>query len=250
MDKKIEIKGLCKSFGEKNVLRGIDLDVYKSEVLCIIGKSGSGKSVIMKHLVGLLEPDSGEIIVDGERFTGADEKARESIRKKYAILFQGAALFDSMNIFDNVAFGMRRKGAPEDEIAQAVPRMLGQVGLKGIEEKKPSELSGGMQKRAGLARSIAIKPEIMIYDEPTTGVDPITGGAVDRLILEMRDSYGITSIIVTHDMNSAYRTADRIAMLYDGKIILTGTPEEIKHSDNDFVRQFVEGRAHGPITID
>jgi len=155
-----------------------------------------------------------------------------------------------MNIYDNVAFGMRRKGVPEDEIARAVPEMLGQVGLKDIEGKKPSELSGGMQKRAGLARSIAIRPEIMIYDEPTTGVDPITGGAVDRLILDMRDTYGITSIVVTHDMNSAYRTADRIAMLHQGKIIFTGTPEEIKQHDNEVVRQFVEGRAHGPISID
>lgn len=250
MDKKIEIRNLNKSFGEKKVLQGINLDVYRSEVLCIIGKSGSGKSVIMKHLVGIIEPDSGEIIVDGVSFTEADEAARESITKKYGILFQGAALFDSMNIYDNVAFGMRRKGVPEDEIARAVPEMLGQVGLKDIEEKKPSELSGGMQKRAGLARSIAIRPEIMIYDEPTTGVDPITGGAVDRLILDMRDTYGITSIVVTHDMNSAYRTADRIAMLHQGKIIFTGTPEEIKQHDNEIVRQFVEGRAHGPISID
>ncbi|HOO72515.1 MAG TPA: ABC transporter ATP-binding protein [Spirochaetota bacterium] len=250
MNKKIEIKGLKKSFGQKKVLDGIDLDIYQGEVLCIIGKSGSGKSVIMKHLVGLLDPDGGEIYVDGERYTGAEPATRDAIQKKYAILFQGAALFDSMNIYDNVAFGMRRKGVTETEIARLVPDLLAQVGLQGIETKNPSELSGGMQKRVGLARSIAIKPEIMIYDEPTTGVDPITGGAVDRLIVKMRDTLGITSVIVTHDMKSAYRTADRIAMLYNGKIIFTGSPDDIKKSDNEFVQQFIEGRAHGPISID
>ena len=250
MNKKIEIKGLKKSFGQKKVLDGIDLDIYRGEVLCIIGKSGSGKSVIMKHLIGLLDPDGGEIFVDGEKYTGADPATRDTIQKKYAILFQGAALFDSMNIYDNVAFGMRRKGVSETEIAHLVPDLLAQVGLQGIESKNPSELSGGMQKRVGLARSIAIKPEIMIYDEPTTGVDPITGGAVDRLIVKMRDTLGITSVIVTHDMKSAYRTADRIAMLYNGKIIFTGSPDDIRESNNEFVQQFIEGRAHGPISID
>ena len=250
MNKKIQIKELYKSFGPKSVLEGISLDVYEGEVLCIIGKSGSGKSVIMKHLVGLLAPDRGDIYVDSMLYTGADDKTRMQIQGKYAILFQGAALFDSMNIYDNIAFGMRRKGYSEEDVARLVPELLHQVGLHDVETKRPSELSGGMQKRVGLARSIAIKPEIMIYDEPTTGVDPITGGAVDRLILKMRETYGITSIIVTHDMKSAYRTADRIAMLYNGRIIALGSPEEIRTNRNEYVQQFITGTAHGPITID
>ena len=249
MNEKIKIENLHKSFGPKTVLDGVNLSVYGGEILCVIGKSGTGKSVILKNLVGILTPDSGTITVDGTEFTGADEKTRFSIQKKYGVLFQGAALFDSMNIYDNVAFGLRRKNISEDEIARLVPEMLAHVGLKDIGEKRPSELSGGMQKRVGLARSIAIRPEIMLYDEPTTGVDPITAGAVDRLILKMRDTFGITSIVVTHDMNSAYRIADRVAMLFDGKISFTGTPEELQNTDDPAIRQFIEGRANGPVKI-
>jgi len=238
-----------KAFGPKVVISGLDLHVYEGEVLCVIGKSGTGKSVILKHLVGILRPDSGDIYVDDVCYSRAGNDERMTIEAKYGILFQGAALFDSMNIYDNVAFGMRRKGVSEDEIKNMVPHLLEQVGLRDIENKRPSELSGGMQKRVGLARAIAIKPEIMLYDEPTTGVDPITGGAVDRLILKMRDTYGITSVVVTHDMKSAYRVADRIAMLYDGRVIFSGRPEDIKNTDNSFVRQFIEGRAHGPIQV-
>jgi phospholipid/cholesterol/gamma-HCH transport system ATP-binding protein len=238
---KIQLKALSKAFGEKVILNGVDLEVYEGEVLCVIGKSGTGKSVIMKHLVGIIEPDSGDIIVDGIQFNGASESVRIGIQSKYGILFQGAALFDSMSIYDNVAFGLRRKGVPENEIKEIVTDMLAGVGLRGVEDKRPSELSGGMQKRAGLARSIAVKPEIMLYDEPTTGVDPITGGAVDRLILKMRELYGITSIVVTHDMKSALKMADRIAMLFEGKVIFTGTPEDAINTDNPHVQQFVKG---------
>jgi len=247
--KKLEIRNLHKAFGPKVILKGLDLEVYEGEVLCIIGKSGTGKSVVMKHLVGILQPDQGDIFVDGINYTEAGEEERIRIQEKYCILFQGAALFDSMNIYDNIAFGMRRKDIPEEEIARQVPELLEEVGLRNIEKKKPSELSGGMQKRVGLARAIAIRPEIMLYDEPTTGVDPITGGAVDRLILKMRDKHRITSLVVTHDMKSAYRIADRVAMLYEGKIIFTGTPEDVQQSDNPYVRQFIEGRAHGPIQV-
>lgn len=246
---KIAIDNLHKSFGEKMVLRGLTLDIHEGEILCIIGKSGTGKSVIMKHLVGMLEPDSGTITVDGELFTGCDPATRSRIIAKYGILFQGAALFDSMNIYDNVAFGLRRKGVHEDEIEHAVEKSLYNVGLAGTAGLFPSDLSGGMQKRAALARSISVKPQIMIYDEPTTGVDPITGGAVNRLITQMKEIYGITSIVVTHDMKSAYRIADRIAMLYEGVIIETGKPDEIKNSENPYVRQFVEGTVHGPIKV-
>lgn len=249
MKEKIIIQNLCKSFGTKVVLDGLDLTVRESEILCIIGISGVGKSVILKNLIGIITPDSGTISVDGIEFTGADAETRHSILAKYGILFQGAALFDSMNIYDNVAFGMRRKKIPEDEISKIVPEMLENVGLRDVEAKRVSELSGGMQKRVGLARSISLRPEIMLYDEPTTGVDPITGGAVDRLIKKMRDTFGVTSIVVTHDMKSAYRLADRIAMLYDGGIIYTGTPGDFRSTGNEYVQQFTQGNAHGPIHV-
>lgn len=244
---KIEIENLYKSFGEKSVLRGINLSVDAGEILCIIGKSGTGKSVIMKHLVGIIEPDKGSIIVDGINMTGNNKKIQREIISKFGILFQGAALFDSMNIFDNVAFGLRRHGVREDEVKKIVEESLAQVGLPDAGDKRPSELSGGMQKRAGLARSIAVRPEIMLYDEPTTGVDPITAGAVDRLIVKMRDTFGMTSIVVTHDMTSAYRIADRIAMVYEGEIIFTGNSDDIKKSENPYVKQFIDGTIHGPI---
>jgi phospholipid/cholesterol/gamma-HCH transport system ATP-binding protein len=249
MEEKIKISGLRKSFGEKRIFTGLDMTVFSGELFCIIGKSGTGKSVLLKHLIGMLEPDEGDIFVDGVRFTGSDEKTADSIIARYGILFQGAALFDSMNIFDNVAFGLRRKGVTEREIEKIVPEMLSHVGLRDVENKRVSELSGGMQKRAGLARSIAVKPEIMLYDEPTTGVDPITAGAVNRLIVKMRQTFGITSIVVTHDIKSAYFIADRIAMLYEGRIIFTGAPDEMSSTDDPYVRQFIEGRADGPIRV-
>ncbi len=246
---KVIIENLHKSFGEKSVLRGITLSVEEGEILCIIGKSGTGKSVILKHLVGIIEPDRGSISVDGMFLTGKDRDTKRKIINKFGILFQGAALFDSMNIFDNVAFGLRRRGMAEEEIRIIVEESLAQVGLTGVSDKRPSELSGGMQKRAGLARSIAVRPEIMLYDEPTTGVDPITAGVVDRLIVKMRDTFGMTSIVVTHDMASAYRISDRIAMVYDGEVIFSGTEDEIRRSDNPYVKQFIEGTVHGPIKV-
>jgi phospholipid/cholesterol/gamma-HCH transport system ATP-binding protein len=238
---KISIRDLHKSFGDNAILRGIDLEVYEGEILCVIGKSGTGKSVVMKHLVGILNPDSGEIFVDGVNFTRSDKNSRESIVRKYGILFQGAALFDSMDVFDNIAFGLKRKNLSEDEISERVSGMLAQMGLGDIGGRRPSEISGGMQKRVGLARAIVMHPEIMLYDEPTTGVDPITAGSVDRLIVEMRDKYRITSIVVTHDMKSALEIADRIAMIYEGEIIFTGTPSEVRGTDIPVIRQFLKG---------
>lgn len=238
---KISIRDLHKSFGDNAILRGIDLDVHEGEILCVIGKSGTGKSVVMKHLVGILSPDSGEIFVDGINFTRSDNDTRESIVRKYGILFQGAALFDSMDVFDNIAFGLRRKNLSEEEISQRVLGMLEQMGLGDIGRRGPSEISGGMQKRVGLARAIVMHPEIMLYDEPTTGVDPITAGSVDRLIVDMRDKYRITSIVVTHDMKSALEIADRIAMIYEGEIIFTGTPSEVRSTDIPVIRQFLKG---------
>ncbi len=240
---KISIRNLHKSFGPKDVLLGIDLDIMESEILCIIGKSGTGKSVILKNIMGLMKPDQGTITVDGENFTTATGKDYERIMHKFGVLFQMAALFDSMNIYDNVSFGMKRIGISESEIRQKVPELLEDVGLKNIEDKMPSELSGGMQKRVGLARAIATKLEIMLYDEPTTGVDPITGGAVDRLIIKMNKQYGITSIVITHDINSAYRIAHRIGMLHDGKLIFLGTPDELRAYNDPVVKQFLAGSA-------
>lgn len=250
MKEKIIIKNLHKSFDEKVILDGVELSALEGEVLCVIGKSGSGKSVILKHLVGILEPDDGSIMIGDVMYTGADDEIRRKVQQKIGILFQGAALFDSMNIYDNIAFGLQRTGHSKEEIKEIVPVLLAQVGLKDVEHKRPAELSGGMQKRVGLARSLAIKPQIMLYDEPTTGVDPITGGAVDRLILQMRDTYGITSIVVTHDIKSVYRIADHIAMLYNGKIIFYGTPQDLQMVDNEIMKQFIEGRASGPIKIE
>ncbi|MBN1499029.1 MAG: ATP-binding cassette domain-containing protein [Spirochaetes bacterium] len=240
---KIKIRDIHKSFGSKKILRGIDLDIFEGEILCIIGPSGTGKSVILKNIIGLLDPDRGEISVDDENFNFADESRKHEIRKKFGVLFQGAALFDSMNIYDNVAFGMRRMNLSEEEIHSRVPRLLEDVGLKNIETKMPSELSGGMQKRVGLARSIALQPSVMMYDEPTTGVDPITGGTVDRLIVKMNRLYGITSVVITHDLESACEIASRIVMLKDGKVYFTGTSDDLKNSDDEYIRQFVEGRA-------
>jgi phospholipid/cholesterol/gamma-HCH transport system ATP-binding protein len=243
LKEKIQINNLCKSFGPKTVLNDISLSIFESEILCVIGKSGTGKSVILKNIMGLMMPDSGSVIVDDEDFTASTGMDRERIMRKFGVLFQMAALFDSMNIFNNVAFGMKRIGMSENEISQRVPELLSDVGLRNVENKMPSELSGGMQKRVGLARSIAMKPEIMLYDEPTTGVDPITGGAVDRLIVKMNKQYGITSIVITHDMNSAYRIAHRIAMLSEGKLIFLGTSDELKASPDPVIKQFLAGSA-------
>ncbi len=249
MHEKIRIENLRKSFGPKTVLNGVSFSVYDKEILCVLGKSGTGKSVILKHLVGFLKPDSGFIYIDETELTEANEKTKCALREKFGILFQGAALFDSMDVFDNVAFGLRRMRIPEEEIARVVPEMLAHVGLRGIENKRPSELSGGMQKRVGLARAIALKPQIMLYDEPTTGVDPITAGAVDRLILKMRDTFGITSVVVTHDMKSATRIADRIVMIDEGKVLAEGNPGDIMGSTNPIIRQFVQGKSKLDLAI-
>ncbi len=241
MNAKIQITNLYKSFGQQVIFSGLNLTVYKGEILCIIGKSGSGKSVLLKHCIGILKPDNGSITVDGQPLTYTDADA--AIVKKFGVLFQGGALFDSMNVYDNIAFPLRRQGASEEVIAVKVPELLSHVGLTGIETKMPSELSGGIQKRVALARAIAKNPEIMLYDEPTTGVDPITAGSVDRLIVYMRNTFGMTSVVVTHDMRSAFRIADRIAMLYNGTILFEGTPQQLKECQDLVVQQFVAGRA-------
>lgn len=246
---RIILENLVKSFGDKHVLRGVNLAVNDREILCVIGKSGSGKSVILRHLIGLLEPDEGAIYVDGERSDRVNQSTRMKIRAKFGVLFQGAALFDSMNIYDNIAFGPRRLGRSEDEILRDLNPLIEKLGLAGLEDRMPHEISGGMQKRAGLVRALAMKPEIMLYDEPTTGVDPITASSVDRMIIDSNRAFGITSIVITHDMRAVRRIAHRVAMLYDGKIIFSGTPKELDETSDPLLRQFIEGRSDGPIQI-
>jgi phospholipid/cholesterol/gamma-HCH transport system ATP-binding protein len=244
----IRIVDLQKSFGEKKVLQGVNLEVEKGKTLVIIGQSGSGKSILIKHLIGLIMPDKGKIYVDDVEITGLSEEARIKVRRKFAILFQGAALFDSLTVLKNVSFGLERytEHSPEKKVELA-RRALHRVGLKGIENLMPHELSGGMKKRVGLARAIAYDPEIILYDEPSTGIDPIRADAINDLIIQMKSDLKMTSIVITHDMVSTYKIADRIAMLYQGKIIATGSPEEIRATDNPTVQQFITGAAEGPI---
>lgn len=245
----IEIKGIHKWFDGNHVLRGVDLTIRDGETLVIIGRSGCGKSVLLKHIMAILEPDEGDILIDGRSMFKMDDVERDQLRLQLGMLFQGAALFDSLNVRENVGFSLdEHTKLPEDVIAQRVREKLGLVGLHGIEELMPASLSGGMKKRVGLARAICNEPKIILYDEPTTGLDPINADVINDLILRMQKQLKVLSIVVTHDMTSAYKVADRIAMLYQGKIIATGTPEEIKESSDSVVQQFITGSAHGPIT--
>jgi phospholipid/cholesterol/gamma-HCH transport system ATP-binding protein len=244
----IRIAGLRKSFGPKAVLQGVDLEIRTGETMVVIGQSGSGKSVLLKHLIGILAPDAGTIEIDGLEVTRLRGDERQAATRKFGMLFQGAALFDSMTVAQNVAFGLERTAAlPSDEIAARVTDSLEKVGLRGIEGLMPYELSGGMKKRVGLARAIAYRPEIMLYDEPSTGIDPIRADAINELILLLQREMRVTSVVITHDMVSASKVADRIAMLYEGRIVALGTPSEIQESDNAVVQQFIHGRAEGPI---
>ncbi len=245
----IRIIDVHKSFGVKKVLNGVNLEIRKGETMVIIGQSGSGKSVLLKLLIGIMKPDRGEINVDGTNITAlrGDELLR--VTRRFGMLFQAAALFDSMTVAQNVAFGLERySDLGPDGIRARVADSLARVGLSGIEGLMPHELSGGMKKRVGLARAIAYRPEIILYDEPSTGIDPIRADAINELILLLKKEMTVTSVVITHDMVSSYKVADRIAMLYDGRIIEIGAPEAIKNSANAVVQQFIHGRAEGPIT--
>ncbi len=247
----IKVDNVYKSFGLKDVLKGVELEIKKGESMVIIGGSGSGKSVLLKHIIGLLKPDKGKVFIDNTDITRLNERQLYAVRRRFGMLFQGAALFDSLTVWENVAFALlRQKVVSEEEAKQIASEKLKLVGLKGIEDLMPSELSGGMKKRVGLARAIAHNPEIILYDEPTTGLDPIMADAINELIIGLQRKLNVTSVTITHDMTSAYKIADRIAMLYDGKIIEIGTPEEIRNTDNPIVRQFVTGSATGPIKIE
>ena len=249
---KISLRGVTKAFGEKEVLRGIDLDIAAGESVVVIGGSGTGKSVLIKCILGIIEADAGTIAVDGEDVTHLHSNARDAANAKFGMLFQGGALFDSLPVWENVAFGLRardRRLSRDSARAQAI-ETLAKVGLnEQVADLVPSELSGGMQKRVGLARAIAGKPQIVFFDEPTTGLDPIMSDVINDLIVSTVKKQGITALSITHDMQSARKIGDRIAMLHEGKLIWVGPAADVDRTDNAFVQQFVNGRAEGPIKM-
>lgn len=237
----IKIEGLWKHFGSNEVLRGLDLEIRDGETIVIIGQSGGGKSVLLKHLCGLLKPDKGRVLVDGTDIVPLDEQELTPIRKQFGFLFQGAALFDSMTLYDNVAFPLREERRAESEVDKRVEEALKIVDLLEAQDKKPAELSGGMRKRAGLARAVVANPKYVLYDEPTTGLDPIRADSINELILRLHDQLKVTGVAVTHDMISAYKIADQIAMLHEGRIHVVGTPREIQATQDPIVKQFITG---------
>src|ERR1700674_3926597 len=239
----IKLIDVHKAFGAKKVLEGFSLEVNEAETMILIGYSGTGKSVAIKHIVGLLEPDRGTVIVDGEEVPRLPRAELYALRSHIGYVFQFAALFDSLSICDNVAMGLRKEGRlSEGDIVKRVGEALELVDLPGVESKFPAELSGGMRKRVGIARAIARQPKYILYDEPTTGLDPVTSAIIDQLMIRMREKLGVTSIVVTHDMRSAYTVASRIAMLFEGKVRQVGTVDEIQHTHDPIVRQFIEGK--------
>ena len=239
----IAFQDVHKAFGEKRVLQGLSLTIEERETLAIIGYSGSGKSVALKHIVGLLYPDAGNVIVDGQMVDALDREALMLLRQGIGYVFQFAALFDSLTVAENLGLGLRRRGLGDEEIEDRVREALALVDLSGSEARLPSELSGGMRKRVGIARAIALRPRYILYDEPTTGLDPVTSAVIDRLMVRTREHLGVTGVVVTHDMRSAYTVGDRIAMLYEGRIRQVGSVAEIQQTEDPVVRQFIEGRA-------
>jgi phospholipid/cholesterol/gamma-HCH transport system ATP-binding protein len=239
----IQLSDVHKSFGPKKVLAGFSLEVREGETMVIIGYSGTGKSVAIKHIVGLLEPDAGEVIVDGKDVPRLPRRDLYDLRASIGYVFQFAALFDSFTIGENVAMGLRKQGKLDDgEIEDRVHEALDLVDLPDVAQRFPAELSGGMRKRVGIARAIALRPKYILYDEPTTGLDPVTSAVIDELMIRMREKLGVTSVVITHDMRSAYTVGSRIAMLYDGGVRQVGTVEEIQRTTDPIVRQFIEGR--------
>ena len=245
----IRVEKLVKSFGSHVVLRELDLDIEEGETLVVIGQSGCGKSVLLKHLIGIIQPDAGRVFFGEKEISGASERQLNEIRKRFGMVFQGAALFDSLNVEQNVGFALREhtRLAP-DEIRKTVKEKLALVGLEGVEEMMPADLSGGMKKRVALARAIAFDPEVVLYDEPTTGIDPVMAESINDLILGLANKLRVTSVVVTHDMRSACHIADRIAMLEEGRIIDSGRPEEITKSDHPSIRKFTATIAAHPVT--
>jgi len=241
----LKLEHVKKNFGTKTVLHDVNIEIMRGEITCIIGQSGHGKSVILKNIMGLMKPDGGRIIFDGHVISSPNtpDSEYDKVRHKFGLLFQGAALFDSMTVGDNIGFTLReRTNLTEEEIQERIKNGLSMVGLHNIEHQMPSELSGGMRSRVGLARAVALEPDIMLYDEPTSALDPIMSDKINDLILDLRDKLNMTSIVITHDMSSAYKIADRICMLHNGKIIFQGTPAQIRASRNSYIQQFISGK--------
>ena len=247
----IKVVDLYKAFGPKKVLQGANLEIQKGESMVVLGGSGTGKSVLIKCIIGILKADAGEVYVAGQEVISMKEFQLNEMRKKFGMLFQGGALFDSLSVWENVGFGLKQHTRlPDREIKERAVEKLKLVGLFNVENLRTSELSGGMMKRVSLARAICMEPEILLYDEPTTGLDPIMADVINELVIHLKKTIKVTSIAITHDMVSAYKIADKIAMLYKGKIVEVGTPDEIRASKNEVVQQFIHGRAEGPITAE
>jgi phospholipid/cholesterol/gamma-HCH transport system ATP-binding protein len=245
----ISVKALVKHIGDQEILRGVDLEVPRGETLAIIGRSGGGKSVLLKHLIGLMKPDSGEIRIEGENIIGLNERRLASIRRKVGILFQGSALFDSMTVAENIAFPLREAGERDAKVLRTrVSEMLEIMDMPGQEDKMPVNLSGGMKKRVGLARSIIRQPSCILYDEPTSGLDPVVSDSINRLIRRLQRRLGVTSIVVTHDMKNAFHVADRIAYLHEGRIHFHGTSDELRLSNDQLLQDFLLGRSEEQLT--
>jgi phospholipid/cholesterol/gamma-HCH transport system ATP-binding protein len=246
----ISIKGVTKSFGSQVVLRDLDLEIPDGEITAIIGPSGEGKSVLLKHMIGLLRPDQGQVLVEGEDISRLGRAGMNRVRQKFGMLFQNAALFDSLTVFENVAFPLREKTKLSDlQIAQRVREALLHVGLPGVEAKYPDELSGGMKKRVGLARALLMDPRIILFDEPTTGLDPVICRAIHQMIKETHARFGYTAVVVSHEIPEIFDIADRVAVLYDGTIIEVGTAQQVQSSQHPVVRQFISGSLEGPIHV-
>ena len=242
----IAVRALKKQIGQQEILRGVDLEVRTGETLVLIGRSGGGKTVLLKHMIGLMEPDSGEICIEGQNITGMSERQLRVIRQKVGILFQGGALFDSMTVAENIAFPLREAGERNPKILHSkVVQMLEVMEMEGQEEKMPESLSGGMKKRVGLARAIIRQPSCVLYDEPTAGLDPVVADSINRLIRRLQERFGMTSLVVTHDMKSAFDVADRIIYLHEGRVYFHGTPTELQQSTDPLIQDFLLGRSDG-----
>lgn len=245
----IEVRHLRRSFDEQLVLNDVSFRIENGQSVAIIGRSGCGKSVLLKHIIGLFKPNAGEVLIDGENIVPMDERQLLRVRLNFGMVFQGAALFDSMTVAENVAFALRRKKLTEAEVAKRVARALEVVDLPGTENKNPAELSGGMRKRVGLARALIYEPQIVLYDEPTTGLDPIVSDSIDQLMLRVRDHLKVTTVVVTHDMRCARRLGQQVIMLHNGKIHANGPPDEIFNSPDPIVRQFIDGVADKKVNL-
>jgi len=244
----IQLRGVSKRLGSKQVLDGLDLDIPTGVTMVILGRSGTGKSVLLKHIIGLMQPDEGTIHIDGDDIAHLNEAELNRVRRRFGMLFQGAALFDSLSVGENVALPMREHmKLPEAEIQRRVAERLSWVGLQDVEDMKPASLSGGMKKRVGLARAVAIDPAYILYDEPTTGLDPIMSDVINELIRSLQKRMGVTSVVVTHDLHSAWKVGDHLALLHEGRVQFTGTPSEAEATSDRLMRQFIEGRSEGPV---